>query len=345
MEEKMVAYLLGELPEEEQIQLEQQFLEQAELYELLLATEEDLADSYARGELSFNQRNHFEKFFLNSSERCQQVLFAETLNDFLDSKAHMTSTSVVMVQPDSTPWWSFVLEFFNPRHWSLRFSTVMAGILFILTGFSGSALLRNSLQPFRNPNVPSPSVNPTPSTHPYHPKYKPFTLTPGRPDPFLEIPETSSARTQASLPPALPPPFDDPFTDRSPHTAQLNTGISLTNLPTLVERETLWKNRCQNNLNHGLPPLDESEKYLIEELNVVGIFEKDGKIGAILQPKGSSGNITVHEGSQFWNGFVQKIEKNPINGIQKNTVVGKVWCLEFTLLGTYQYLLPYKVHS
>src|SRR5215471_15320916 len=60
-EELLRKYLLGELPEEEQIRIEERLLLDSDYVELLQIVEEELIDGYARGSLSGREREQLEE--------------------------------------------------------------------------------------------------------------------------------------------------------------------------------------------------------------------------------------------------------------------------------------------
>jgi hypothetical protein len=72
-------YLLGELDDSGQEQVELRYLEDRDYLEALRLAEDDLIDSYVNGRLTPVSREHFETNFLNSPERIARVRFAETL--------------------------------------------------------------------------------------------------------------------------------------------------------------------------------------------------------------------------------------------------------------------------
>jgi anti-sigma factor RsiW len=78
-EQLLVRYLLGELPEEECIELEQLCLEREELFEELEAVEAELSDDYVRGVLVGRRRKEFEKRLLNTPGRAEEIQFARLL--------------------------------------------------------------------------------------------------------------------------------------------------------------------------------------------------------------------------------------------------------------------------
>lgn len=78
--EKLIArYLLGDLPEEEQVAIEDRAFSDQEYLALVTAVENDLIDEYVRQELSATERQQFETRFLASTERRQRVEFAKAL--------------------------------------------------------------------------------------------------------------------------------------------------------------------------------------------------------------------------------------------------------------------------
>lgn len=75
-EMRMTRYLLGQLSEQEQLRMEEEFFTNEETMAQLLVVEDDLIDDYARGTLSTAERERFERFFLASPQRQQRVAFA-----------------------------------------------------------------------------------------------------------------------------------------------------------------------------------------------------------------------------------------------------------------------------
>ena len=75
----LVRYLLGDLPEEEQVKIEDRAFQDREYLQDILAVENDLIDEYVRGELSDSERRQFEGRFLASAERRRKVEFARAL--------------------------------------------------------------------------------------------------------------------------------------------------------------------------------------------------------------------------------------------------------------------------
>jgi hypothetical protein len=78
--EKLIArYLLGDLPEEQQVAIEDRAFADKDYLALVTAVENDLIDEYVRQELSPTERQQFERQFLASAERRKRVEFAKVL--------------------------------------------------------------------------------------------------------------------------------------------------------------------------------------------------------------------------------------------------------------------------
>lgn len=69
-------YLLGELSEEAQEELEVRYFAEDEVFRRLLYIEEQLIERYAQGMLSEPDREGFERYFLLSAERRERLATA-----------------------------------------------------------------------------------------------------------------------------------------------------------------------------------------------------------------------------------------------------------------------------
>jgi hypothetical protein len=78
-EKLIVQYLLGELSEEQRVQMEDQAFQDEQSMQSILDVEADLIDEYVRDEFPVSKRKEFEKFFLASPERRRKVEFARAL--------------------------------------------------------------------------------------------------------------------------------------------------------------------------------------------------------------------------------------------------------------------------
>jgi hypothetical protein len=96
----MARYLLGQLPEEEQAELERLYLADDDLYEQLLSLEDDLRDAYARDELSTADHEAFEQRLLAAPRQRQEQEFARNLCLYLGD----AGTRPVAQSPPVSKW-------------------------------------------------------------------------------------------------------------------------------------------------------------------------------------------------------------------------------------------------
>ena len=75
----LVRYMLGQVSSEERAGLEERYFTDSELFEELVAKENDLIDAYARGELSGPERFQFESRFLVTPELRERIKAARSL--------------------------------------------------------------------------------------------------------------------------------------------------------------------------------------------------------------------------------------------------------------------------
>ena len=83
--EEMRAYLLGTLDSALKAEFEERILYAPEVYEELLIVEEELIDQYVAGGLSQLEREQFEKHFLITAERQNNLRFGKLLKQYLSS--------------------------------------------------------------------------------------------------------------------------------------------------------------------------------------------------------------------------------------------------------------------
>ena len=108
----LVKYLLGDLPEDRQAEVEDRAFADREFLDALEATEADLIDAWVRGELSPSERRAFERRFLTSPQRRNKVEFARAL-------AKVTSESQPAEAPRKTFWrWPFGMQWSPALQWA-----------------------------------------------------------------------------------------------------------------------------------------------------------------------------------------------------------------------------------
>src|SRR5258708_2841516 len=86
-DEQLVQYLLGTLPENESEPLDALSIVDDAFALRLAAVENDLVDSYVRGELSGETSERFESFYRDSPARREKLSFAKSLNQLAISHA------------------------------------------------------------------------------------------------------------------------------------------------------------------------------------------------------------------------------------------------------------------
>ncbi len=82
----MERYLLGELPEAERSALEKEYFNDGRSFDRLMEAENELTDQYARGLLSPETRDRFEKHYLAHAKLRERVQFAQALTSKVDQR-------------------------------------------------------------------------------------------------------------------------------------------------------------------------------------------------------------------------------------------------------------------
>ncbi len=92
-EQTIQRYLLGELPESEEVVLEQAYFHDQQLFEQIVEVENDLVDKYARGLLSPGMRDRFRDHYLDHPQRLERARFAEALRAKVDETRDVEAPS------------------------------------------------------------------------------------------------------------------------------------------------------------------------------------------------------------------------------------------------------------
>jgi hypothetical protein len=136
----MTDYLLGALSETDTEGLDKMSLTDGEFADQLLVVEDDLVDSYARGELSGDLLNRFTSHYLASPRNREKVKVAENLVLFADKAATASAISIGAISraspaPDKT-----VLRktsrtsFFSMPRLALQWGFAAAALIFLVAG-------------------------------------------------------------------------------------------------------------------------------------------------------------------------------------------------------------------
>lgn len=129
--EKLISrYLLGDLPEEQQVEIEDRAFSDKDYLASIIAVENDLIDEYVRGELSAADRQLFESRFLASAERRKRVAFAKALRTVV-SEAPEPEKKVLQDAPRWS-WHDSLYAFLSGLNPAARLAFVAAAILLIV---------------------------------------------------------------------------------------------------------------------------------------------------------------------------------------------------------------------
>ena len=132
-DEVMVRYLLGQLPEEDQLRLEEQFFTDDESYEQLLALEDELKYDYATGELAGSERERFKERFLVTPEDRKKLAFASALITTVAPQPEAVVASEVTSTPSKdNSWWRSLATFLNLQNPVVRYSFAAAALIVVL---------------------------------------------------------------------------------------------------------------------------------------------------------------------------------------------------------------------
>jgi hypothetical protein len=117
-------YLLGELSEAAQAEVEQAYFADDSLFERFLAVKDDLIDAYSRGELKGEKLDRFEQHYLKSKARQQKVDESRAL-----IQAASAASSVSKAAPVSEKHWLF--NYFSIHPTAARIGLVAATLVLI----------------------------------------------------------------------------------------------------------------------------------------------------------------------------------------------------------------------
>lgn len=141
-EKRTAQYLLGQLPEEEQAQLEQRYLTDDSLFEELLAIEDDLRDAYVRGDLSAPDREAFERRLLTAPHQKQEQEFARMLCRYLGETGKRAGPLAQLAAK-----WKSLLRTIGTQPPMVMVPALSVAILVLMVG--GWWLGRRSVQPLQ----------------------------------------------------------------------------------------------------------------------------------------------------------------------------------------------------
>lgn len=124
--QRMRRYLLGDLPEAEQLALEAGFFADANLLEQMQDIETDLVDEYVRGALSNAERQQFERHYLTTPAHRERVAFAREL-----LLAANKQTLPQSVQPKTSIWETLLASLRAPQ---FAFGAAISAAVLLIAG-------------------------------------------------------------------------------------------------------------------------------------------------------------------------------------------------------------------
>lgn len=132
-EHLIARYLLGELTEDQQVEIEDRAFSDQEFRANITSVENDLIDEYVRGQMSQTDSRRFESRFLASESRRKRVEFAKALAQLLP-ETRVTERETRTVSATRSSWRDALAAFFHGLNPTGRFALVAATLLIFLGG-------------------------------------------------------------------------------------------------------------------------------------------------------------------------------------------------------------------
>jgi hypothetical protein len=124
-DERIISYLLEELPDEELKQFEDECFAGESWPPEINVVEGDLIDAYLRGELTPARRQRFEQNYLTTEARQERVLMAAALLRHVDERRTAARPAASALTEQQT-WVGRARAFWGARSWALRASAALA---------------------------------------------------------------------------------------------------------------------------------------------------------------------------------------------------------------------------
>lgn len=139
-DERSIAYLLGELPEEESERFEEECFEQEDWPDQLNQVEQDLIEDYLRGDLTSERRRLFEQNYLTTTARVERVRMAAALLRHVDelgadeesADEREDEEAPVDVEKPGGGWWSALV---STHAWVPRVALALVALVVLGVGW------------------------------------------------------------------------------------------------------------------------------------------------------------------------------------------------------------------
>jgi hypothetical protein len=138
-EERIIAYLLKELPDDDLEQFDQECFAHESWPTQIDLIEDDLIDAYLRGELTQERQQRFERNYLTTLARKERVIMAAALLRHVDER-NRTSEIAGATASTKPTWAERFSAFWRSQSWALR-----AGAAVAIVAVIGGALWLSSL--------------------------------------------------------------------------------------------------------------------------------------------------------------------------------------------------------
>jgi hypothetical protein len=132
-DERIVAYLLMELPEEEAERFEDECFAEESWPSQIDSVEEDLIDAYLRNELTPEQRQRFERNYLTTEARLERVALAAAFLRHVDTLPLEVEPLVPAPPPAKPTLLQSLIALWERQTWGLR-AGVAVGVIAIIAG-------------------------------------------------------------------------------------------------------------------------------------------------------------------------------------------------------------------
>jgi hypothetical protein len=132
IDERVIAYLLEELPEAEQERFEEECFAEDDWPAQLNLVEEDLIDDYLRDALAPEQRSHFEQNYLTTDARMERVRMAAALLQHVDERQAAVIQPAVAATPANESWGERFRAFWSSPAWMPRAAVVSLAVVAVV---------------------------------------------------------------------------------------------------------------------------------------------------------------------------------------------------------------------
>jgi hypothetical protein len=129
-DQTLIHYLLGELPAEEQAQIEERLFTDDECFQQARALQAELTDNYVRGKLSAHERRQYETRFLTTTTGRADTTFARALTQVLEEAEPKVAPAIVTEPKPS--FWESIAAFFRVPAFGL--GVALASLLLLTLG-------------------------------------------------------------------------------------------------------------------------------------------------------------------------------------------------------------------